>query len=235
MNRVDGESCFVLHLRPYRDTSALVNLFSPQYGRFTCVAKGLRGSSRSRQPWRAALQVFNAVSVNWQGRGELKSMLDVQHQRSYHLKERALFCGFYINELLERLLHQHDPQVEIFALYAQCLSELETAQDLQPSLRRFEFALLDALGYGLNFNQCNHTARPIEAGFFYQFKADQGLVFSDDGQGFAGEWLLQIANDDFSGAALPIAKQLARQALGALLGSKPLLSRDLFIGSHKPS
>ena len=231
MNRVDDEVCFVLHIRPYRDTSALVNLFSPRYGRFTCVAKGLRGSGKSRQPWRAALQAFNLVSASWQGRGELKSLLDVQSQHSYRLQGRALFCGLYINELLERLLHQHDPQADIFVLYTQCLSRLDSGAQLEESLRRFEFGLLEKLGYGLNFSHCNHSGIAISPRQYYYFHPDEGLILADDSivaGRFSGEVLMQLAQDDFSGDALLAAKRLSRLALQGLLGNKPLRSRALF-------
>ncbi len=234
MNRVDGEACFVLHTRPYRDTSALIDLFSPNYGRFTCVAKGLRGAGKSRQSWRAALQAFNLVSASWQGRGELKSLLDVQHQMNYSLAGRALFCGLYVNELLERLLHQHEPQSDIFVLYTRCLTNLAANAQLEENLRRFEFGLLEQLGYGLNFSYCNRSGLAINPAHYYFFHADDGLVLADEGfvgQCFSGKVLLQLANGDFSEGALFVAKQLSRLALGGLLGNKPLRSRALFAPS----
>jgi len=230
MNRVEGELCFVLHIRPYRDTSALVNLFSPNYGRFTCVAKGLRGAGRSRQPWRAALQAFNLVGVSWQGRGELKSLIDAQHQQSYNLQGKALFCGLYVNELLERLLHQHDPQSDVFVLYTQCLTQLAVGEELETTLRRFEFGLLDALGYGLNFSVCHRTGLAVMAEQTYCFQPAEGLVLADQGCGlvFSGEVLLKLARGEFNHQTLPAAKRLSRLALQTLLGGKPLRSRALF-------
>ncbi len=231
MYRVDGEACFVLHIRPYRDTSALVNFFSPNYGRFTCVAKGLRGSGKSRQSWRAALQAFNLVSVTWQGRSELKTLLDVQEQARYSLQGKALFCGLYINELLERLLHANDPHPDIFVLYTQCLNRLVSGAGLEESLRLFEFGLLEQLGYGLNFSHCNRSGQAIRPDKYYFFFADEGLVLADESVGarpFSGAILLQLGNGDFSGEALLAAKGLSRLALHNLLGDKPLRSRALF-------
>ncbi|CAA0080548.1 DNA repair protein RecO [Zhongshania aliphaticivorans] len=238
MNRVDGAPCFVLHLRPYRDTSALVDLFSLEHGRFTCVAKGLRGSGRSRQHWRAALQVFNLVSASWQGRNELKSLLDVQQQQSYSLKGRALFCGFYINELLERLLYPLDPHSEVFLNYTHCISQLAIGADLEPTLRRFEFGLLESLGYGINFTYCTQSQEPVESNRFYQFEVGEGLRPASEnavGMVFSGADLLQLAADDFGeDTALRAAKQLNRAALSVLLGDKPLRSRTLFTSSAVP-
>ncbi|MEX1667616.1 DNA repair protein RecO [Zhongshania guokunii] len=235
MNRVEGELCFVLHIRPYRDTSALVNLFSPNYGRFTCVAKGLRGASRSRQSWRAALQAFNLVSVSWQGRGELKSLIDAQHQQTFSLQGKALFCGLYVNELLERLLHQHDPQIDVFVLYTQCLTQLAVGEDLETSLRCFEFGLLDVLGYGLNFSVCHRTGSAIVAEQSYRFLVGEGLVLAEEASEavFSGEVLLQLARGGFNRDTLPAAKRLARLALLPLLGGKPLRSRALFAPASK--
>ncbi|WP_269619373.1 DNA repair protein RecO [Zhongshania sp. BJYM1] len=231
MNRVDGAPCFVLHLRPYRDSSALVDLFSLEHGRFTCVAKGLRGSGRSRQQWRAALQVFNLVSVCWQGKGELKSLLDAQHQQSYRLMGRALYCGFYINELLERLLYRHDPHSDIFLNYTHCLSQLEIDQPLEPILRRFEFNLLESLGYGVNFGFCAHNNEPVQKDCYYRFDSSEGLFLTSEtasGLIFRGADLLQLMAEDYSGGALLAAKKITRLALNPLLGDKPLRSRSLF-------
>lgn len=231
MNRVDGAPCFVLHLRPYRDTSALVDLFSLEHGRFTCVAKGLRGSGRSRQQWRAALQVFNLVSVSWQGKGELKSLLDAQHQQSYTLKGRALYCGFYINELLERLLYRHDPHSDIFLNYTHCLSQLEQDEALEPILRRFEFSVLESLGYGVNLGFCAHSNEPVQKERYYRFDSSEGLILTAEnvsGLLFSGADLLQLSVDDYSGSALLAAKKITRLALSPLLGDKPLRSRSLF-------
>ena len=234
MNRVDGAPCFVLHLRAYRDTSALVELFSLDYGRFTCVAKGLRGASRSRQQWRAALQVLNLVAVSWQGRGELKSLLDAQHQRSYSLKGRSLYCGFYINELLSRLLYHHDPHPELFLNYTHCLSELELEAPLEPTLRRFEFSLLESLGYGVNLTFCADGGDAIRPDAGYRFDSGEGFVLVADSAAsftYSGADLLQLAADDYSGSALQTAKKLSRQLLQPLLGDKPLQSRALFSAS----
>ena len=239
MNRVDGAPCFVLHLRPYRDTSALVDLFSLEHGRFTCVAKGLRGSGRSRQQWRAALQVFNLVSLSWQGKNELKSLLDVQQQQSFALKGRAIFCGFYINELLERLLYPLDPHSDVFLNYTHCISQLAEGADLEPTLRHFEFGLLESLGYGINFSFCSQSQEPIDSNSFYHFEVGEGLVpVSENSAGvvFSGSDLLCLAADDFSReTTLQAAKKLSRLALNALLGDKPLRSRALFASSTAPS
>jgi DNA repair protein RecO (recombination protein O) len=237
MNRIDGAPCFVLHLRPYRDTSALVELLSLEHGRFTCVAKGLRGAGRSRQQWRAALQAFNLVSVSWQGRGELKTLLDVQHQRSYALKGRALYCGFYINELLERLLFRHDPHSEVFLSYIHCLSCLELNAAFEPTLRRFEFSLLESLGYGVNFASCAHSDDVVQQDGYYRFNIGEGFVpvsRGDSGLVFLGLDLLQLAADEFSGDALNAAKKLARHVLLPLIGNKPLQSRALFKSGAAP-
>lgn len=239
MNRVDGAPCFVLHLRPYRDTSALVDLFSLEHGKFTCVAKGLRGSGRSRQQWRAALQVFNLVSLSWQGKNELKSLLDVQQQQSFTLKGRAIFCGFYINELLERLLYPLDPHSDVFLSYTHCISQLAAGADLEPTLRRFEFGLLQSLGYGINFSFCSQSDEAIDSNRFYYFDAGEGLVAASEntaGVVFSGSDLLSLAADDFSReTTLQAAKKLSRLALNTLLGDKPLRSRALFASSTTPS
>lgn len=241
MNRVDGAPCFVLHLRPYRDTSALVDLFSLDHGRFTCVVKGLRGAGRSRQQWRAALQIFNLVAVSWQGRGELKSLLSVQHQQSYSLTGRALFCGFYINELLERLLYRHDPHPDVFLHYTHCLDQLALNAPLEPVLRRFEFNLLASLGYAVNIATCANSHEPVKPDAYYRFDIGEGffpVLENAPGLVLSGEAILRLAEEKFDGEVLVVAKKLSRQVLRVLLGDKPLQSRALFAAgtiSNKPS
>lgn len=227
-----AEPCFVLHLRPYRDTSALVEFFSLVHGRFTAVVKGLRGNNKSRHKYRAALQPFNLVLVSWQGRNELKTVVDVQFQHTYPLLGRSLFCGIYINELLERLLHRQDPLPEIFHLYEECLQNLQRCDSEELILRRFEFSLLEQLGYGLNFSRTADNSEVV-AGKDYYYQLERGLLpvidRRVDDEHYAGAQLIELAEEHYSAASLRVAKRLTRRSLRHLLGVEPLRSRELFI------
>ncbi|AKH69511.1 DNA replication and repair protein RecO [Spongiibacter sp. IMCC21906] len=229
MKRVEGEPCFILHQRPYRETSALLEVFSLDHGRFSVIAKGLRGGSRGRQAWRSALQPFNLLALSWSGRGELKTLTDAQLQKAFSLQGRALFCGFYLNELLERLLHRFDPHQNLFHHYQYSLDRLLNGEDEKRCLRRFEFSLLADLGYGFSLH-LDGNGEGIIADNNYVFLPEQGFIPARQQEEivFSGTHLLELAKDDYSAEAELTGRRLSRLLLGQLLGSKPLRSRELF-------
>lgn len=208
-----------------------MELFSLVHGRFTAVVKGLRGNNKSRHKYRAALQPFNLLLVSWQGRNELKTVIDVQFQHTYPLQGRKLFCGIYINELLERLVHKQDPLPEIFHLYEECLQNLQRSPSEELVLRRFEFALLDQLGYGLNLSR-TADSKQIDAGIDYYYRLEEGFLAVSNqpvkGEYYAGAQLIELAEAHYSAASLRVAKRLTRCCLRHLLGAEPLRSRELF-------
>lgn len=229
MSRVEGDPCFILHQRPYRESSALLEVLSLDYGRFSAVAKGLRGGNRGRQAWRSALQPFNLLSLSWSGRSELKTLNDVQLQKLFPLSGRPLFCGFYLNELLERLLHRFDPHPKLFYHYQYSLGCLAEGKDEKRSLRRFEFALLAELGYGFSL-ESDGNGEPLLATESYIFLPEQGFLpaKSQGAMVFSGSHLLELTEEDYSAEAELVGRRLSRLLLGQLLGNKPLRSRELF-------
>lgn len=230
MSHIDAEPAFILHLRPYRDTSALIDVLSHRQGKVSCVVKGLRGGSKSRQAWRAGLQPFNLLLLSWRGRTELKTLSDVQPQRQYRLAGQVQFYGLYLNELTQRLLHNNDPHPDIFEHYVHSLAELSQAGGSEAVLRRYEFALLQALGYGVEPGFCADDGSAVEAHSRYRFVPEHGMQRVAAGErGFDGGVLLQIAAGQLEGDALRVAKRLTRSALAPLLGDRPLRSRELFV------
>ena len=233
--RVEAEPGYVLHVRAYRDTSAIVDIFSRHYGRVSVVAKGLKSSAKARQNWRAGLQPGNLLLLSWSGRGELKTLSDVQLNSRFTLKGDALYCAFYVNELLQRLLHPFDPQPDVFSLYGQCLLGLSGDPKPEPVLRRFEFALLNELGYGVDFSALDNC-RLQSVGFH----PEQGFLAPEQlppgCPQFSVTGLQRVARGDFDATSLKLAKQLTRLALSPLLGGQPLNSRKLFMqGRERPS
>ncbi len=227
--RVDAQPAYVLHLRAYRDTSAIVDIISRDYGRVSILAKGLKGRAKGRQQWRGALQLGNLLHISWQGRAELKLLTDVQLNSDFPLRGDALYCTFYINELLERLLQPLDPQAEIFDLYGRCLLGLSSGAALEPTLRRFELALLDALGYGIDFSGLSGGSDNR-----YIYDSEQGFCpapasLGDTASSYPADLLMRLALGELDVATLPLAKRLSRQALAPLLGERPLQSRKLFL------
>ncbi|MCL5043283.1 MAG: DNA repair protein RecO [Gammaproteobacteria bacterium] len=222
---------YVLHSRPYRDTSALVDLLTLQQGRQRVVWRGARGGRKgSLSP-----QPFQPLLLSLGGRGELKTLQQAERAGSLPaLQGNALFSGLYLNELLTRLLLTDEPQPLIFASYQSAIQGLAEQQPLEPLLRRFEWLLLNELGYGFSLQQ-DASGQPLQAAHCYQWQAEQGLLPVAAGQpGIPGAALLAMAADDWQASdTLRWGKRLMRQALAVHLGSKPLLSRQLFTVSKE--
>ncbi|SIQ41960.1 DNA repair protein RecO [Marinobacterium stanieri] len=220
--RVDAAAAYVLHTRPYRETSLLVDLFTLEHGLVSVVARGAR---KPGSRLRALLQPFQSLQVGWQGRAELKNLRSAEaSETSCMLQGRSLLCGLYLNELLQRLLRPHDPHPRLFVYFRYALNELKLAQDIEGALRTFERQLLEQLGFALD---CS-TLLPQE---HYCWSEEQGLVgLAPTVAGWPGEHLLAIERDQYDDPDVRrTAKQLMRLRLAPLLGEKPLRSRELFM------
>src|SRR5579885_3032608 len=145
--RVQLQPAYVLHHRPYRDTSRIVELFTRDHGRLTVFARGVRGG---KSGWAAALQSFQPLLASWSGKGEAGQLTGAELVgEPTTLASSRLMSGFYLNELLLKLLHNHDPHPDIYQLYDQTMTTLKSEADQLVALRLFEKNLLNALGFGL--------------------------------------------------------------------------------------
>lgn len=228
--RVDLQPAYVLHTRPYRDTSLLLDLLTQDFGRITAVIRGVRQAKGHK---RQSLNSFHRLLVNWQGKSELKLVTGFETDRHhFHLQGNHLYSGFYINELLVRLLPEHDVIHELFLTYEDTLEALHKSQDIEPLLRRFEFLLLRGLGYGLDFGCDCRTGGPVLPDALYLCDIQEGfyrITTNPDALTIQGKCLLEIAAGNYSAPETRrAAKHLARLLLKPLLGYKPLKSRDLF-------
>ncbi|MFE8072604.1 DNA repair protein RecO [Marinobacteraceae bacterium S3BR75-40.1] len=235
MTRVEQEPAYVLHRRAYRETSLLVSLFSLEYGRMSLVA---RGATRPKSPWKAQLQPFQPLIVDWQGRGDLKNLAQVEVQSGPTPRgTRALYCGFYLNELMERLLPAQEPSRELFGAYIEALHGLAQAEDLEQVLRRFEWVLIDVLGYGFSWDVASDLEETVQAGRSYGYDPQQGIV-AEPGQsillsGLPGDTLLTLAQGHLDDpGARRMAKRVTRALIDYLLQGRPLNSRKLFNDKH---
>lgn len=220
---------FVLHQRPYRETSLLLDVFTEQAGRISLVARGVRQQKRRQNN---PFQLFQPLWLSWFGRGELATLSQVETTRpAFLLRGPAALCGLYANELLVRLLSSQHPEPAVFTLYQQTLARLSETTAVEISLRLFERQLLDALGYGLDLQNDAHGS-PIDAGIFYRYQPEQGLIPAGSAlkadliQGRSLQQLQQAT--DFDAPALAEIKQLMRTVLNYYLDGKPLKSRALF-------
>lgn len=220
---------FVLHRREYSESSLLVDFFTENHGRITLLAKGAR---RIRSPLKALLQPFTPLLLQWSGKGELKTLTKVDGSLPLPMETLALYSGFYVNEVLVRVLESNTAYSELFQHYLQCITHLATQpQALEPTLRTFEFRILQALGYSVNFTNCAATGNPVEPQMLYQFYENQGFVASllRNNNSFLGKDLLAFDCLDFSEKETQqAAKRFTRIALKPHLGSAPLKSRELF-------
>jgi DNA repair protein RecO (recombination protein O) len=224
MTRVAGEPALVLHARPYRETSAIVSLLTAGHGRVAVVARGARSSKRGN-----AIQPFNRLRVSWSGRGALYTLTGWELTDHAWLSGTALAAGFYVFEVLTRVLPEQEGVPTIFAGTCAALAHLQgDAVPIDVVLRRFEKMLLEELGYGIDFTREADTGERIDPDLTYALHAEVGFIRSR--RGFPGAALLDIAGDDYAGRAARIAaRRIFRDALRPLIGPKPLSSRQLLI------
>jgi DNA repair protein RecO (recombination protein O) len=224
------EQAFVLHRRDYANTSLLIEVFSGPSGRFAAIAKGAK---RGRSPTAVLLQPFTPLWLSWSGRGEVRTLARVEAAgAALTLPGKAVYCGFYLNELLMRLLGRHDPHEDLFAFYHAALARLALGTDLEAPLRQFELRLLQDTGYALDLEREWDTGRPVVAGRRYRYEPERGMraaTSPEEGLTVSGEALLALAaGEALSGVPAREARGLMRAALAPYLGPRPLRSRELF-------
>lgn len=234
--RVALDRALILHRRPYRDTSLLVEAFSCEHGRVGLVA---RGANRGRGRLRGLLRPFAPLLLSWSGRGELLTLTGAEEQQqALWLPAGRLLSGLYLNELLIALLARHDPHPLLFDDYWQALNGLADAEDEESVLRRFEVRLLARLGYGLQLEREADGDAPIQAGQTYRYVLEQGPLSAAtgaDGITISGHSLLALARGDLTEPeVLREAKRLTRAALATHL-DKPLRSRALLSALRRRS
>ena len=233
--RVELQPGYLLHSRPYRDSSLIIDCLTPGFGRISLVAKGVRSSSRQLRGRRSLLQPFVPVLLGWTGNTDLKTLTAIEASGpSLRLQGLCLFAALYSNEILMRLVPRYDEQPVLFSHYHALLQALQSGTGLEPALRRFELQLLEQLGYGLTLTVTADSQQPVQAGCEYRFDPEQAGVYLADPSApvqrrFRGEELLAIASGRFEEGTLAPAKRLCRLALQVHLGDKPLKSRELFI------
>jgi DNA repair protein RecO (recombination protein O) len=233
MKRVELQPAYVLHRRPYRETSCLLEIFTPEHGRLSVIAKGVR---KERSVTQGLLQAFQPLLISWSGKNELMTLLQVETRgAALTLSGECLFAGFYLNELLMCLLQKWDAQPVMYALYEKALRDLQSDTLQQQTLRSFEKGLLEELGYGLLPKSAEALERAFSPEKYYRFTHDQGLVLCETTEIsasaiFSGKTLHAIAKEEWHiEGALRDAKRLTRFVLAPLLGARQIHSRKLFL------
>lgn len=235
VSRVQQQPAYLLHHRPFRDTSLLLDVFSRDYGKVALVARGAR-ANKSRL--KGLLRPFMPLRLSWLLRRDLGTLTGAEIDgQPRTLSGDALLSGYYINELILHFLHRHDAQSEAFSVYEQAIQLLAAAENPSPVLRNFEIELLRLLGYALNFDHDAATHDDIEADAYYEYRADQGPVRVSRENGpmvFKGEQLIAIREHRFGEPeVLRAASRLLRTVVAHHLGNKELKSRKVLVDLHR--
>lgn len=220
---------YLIHRRRLRETSFVLQFFTRLHGRVSLVARGLV-SSRRPTP---SLNEFAPYHLAWQGRGDLPSLR--RHEpagRPALLQGERVFSGLYVNELVARLLEREDAAPEVWVAYETVIGALSALEAIEPVLRRFEVALLEACGYGLVLDLSADTGEPVRAGQRYAYVPERGPVSGTPTiahRDVSGDTLLALAGvAEWDPESLTEAKRLMRFLLQQYLGGRPLAARSLF-------
>jgi DNA repair protein RecO (recombination protein O) len=230
--RVDRQRGYVLHTYPYSETSLIADVFSREHGRLALLARGAR---RPRSALRGTLLGFQPLELGWFGGGEVKTLARAEWCGGLPLLQgKSLLVGYYLNELLLKLLPREDAHDMLFDAYEEALVGLTGKPANAATLRRFEKALLRELGYGLLLEQEANGGAAIVAEREYFYVIERGPVPAEaEGERSAritGSTLLNMARDHYEDArTLVESKQLMRRLLAHYLGGQALQSRKIFM------
>ena len=224
------QRCFVLHRRPYTETSLILDVFSEEHGRVSILAKGARSK---RSNLKGVLQPFTPLLLKWFGKGSMRTLKQAEPiSLGIPLSGINLYSAMYINELVARVVESETAYPELFHDYLSALTELAQCDNPEPALRRFELALLSSLGYGVDFLHCAGSGEPVSDNMTYRYREQKGFIASvrQDNLSFLGNELVAISERRFlTKSQLQAAKRFTRIALKPYIGSKPLKSRELFV------
>lgn len=235
--RVLSQPAFLLHARPFRETSLITELFTREYGRIGLLARGVR-NPKSRK--RALVMPFQPLLVGWTGKGELPLLTGIEATgEARELMPEQRYAAFYMNELLLKLLHRHDAHEELFDFYGGVLNEIYQGVAIENALRRFEKQLLSQTGYGLILEHEAGSSHPVVADRIYRYipelgprplmNNESGRIDREQGINIKGKSLLDFSREIFDDReSLNECRKLVRYLLDRQLSGKPLHSRQVF-------
>ena len=233
--RLQNQSAFVLQHWPYSETSLLVDLFTKTSGRVTVIAKGAR---RLKSRYRGVMLPFQPLTVLFAGKGDVKTLTGAESVGLRLILSRDhLMCGFYLNELIIKMLYRYDPYENLYSVYERALLELSRKSDAEFTLRRFEKHLLEQAGYGLHLHNDMSTGLPIDKNVLYRYLPELGPIVDingrNDGVLIHGDALIALEQEEsFTGRVRKELKQLNRTVIATHLQGKPLNSRRMYVPLH---
>jgi len=233
--RVQEQPAYILHHRPFRDTSQLLDVISRDHGKLALVARGSRGA-KSRL--RGILRPFQALRLSWFIRSDLGTLTGAEVDAApVSLTGDALLSAYYVNELVLNFLHRHDAQPEIFDAYARTITVLASSVEIAANLRVFEIELLRLLGYALNLDFDAATHQPLDAREYYEYRVEQGPVRVERNTGqmvFGGDVLSAIGSARFDDPKILLAAgRLLREVISYHLDGKELNTRKVLLDLHR--
>lgn len=201
MKRIADEPAFVLHRYDWSESSLILELFTRNVGRVAVVAKGAKKPSSNFRPVLLPLQPLH---VAFGGDAEIRTLKGAEWLGGQVMPTGdALLSGYYLNELLLRLLARDDPHPVLFDAYAATVRVLasDDPHTRQPALRAFELLLLREIGLLPALDMQTATLAPLQPGERYSLRPEGGLVeaLDADGRGSldGSQWVaLQAALDD---------------------------------------
>lgn len=241
VERVQNQAAFILHRRPYRDTSLILDLFSKDYGRLSLVAKG---ANTQKSRIKGILQAFQPLFISWSRKSEMGTLTNAESRLPpFGLQNEALYSALYVNEIMLKLITRDDPHAEIFAQYEKVLERLSHGENIEVTLRLFENEFLQSLGYHIDYFYDAESQQDIDEEKFYEFIPDLGFKLASENtqknNQVSGADILAIAHSNYSNpSTLITARKISQLRLHNLLGDSEIKSRDLykaFLHSKSPA
>jgi DNA repair protein RecO (recombination protein O) len=232
--RITLEPSYILHSRPFRESSLLLEALSQSHGRVGLVARGARGA---RSKWKNILQPFRPLLLGWNQKSELGTLTGADQIASPPaMSGEPLFCGLYVNELLMRFMQRSDPHPELFNQYSQLVTRLAAGDSPQPLLRLFELELLQAAGFAMQLDHEKESGQKIQPDAWYLYVPESGPLLRDrsaaEAEGLvSGAALLALKSGKITARHHKELKILMRKMIRFYLGDKPLKSQSLFYES----
>ena len=219
------QEAFVIHSRPYKETSLIVTFLCKESGKISAVAKGAK---RKKSKFSGHLEPFQLLNIDFRGRSNLKTLYLAENIEPYKefIGKESLYSAFYINELINFLLVHSGESKELFELYRSCIERLKLTNEVEPILRNFELDILANLGYQIDFFNDLESNKEIEDEKNYKYSPQSG--FRESNEGYDGKIIVDIGNRNFSSEALKLSKEINRKAIEYYFEELNIKSRIFF-------
>ena len=171
--KIDLTPCYILHHRDFSESSLILDIFSRDYGRVNLIVKGAK---RNKKYYGINFDLYQKYNISWVSKSELGTLIEIEIEVSKtSFNPKKAIIGFYINEIILKLLHKHEPHSELFDIYELTLNKLFANENEKILLRYFEKELLQSLGYGISLDYDTKTGSLIDPSIDYYYKIEYDL------------------------------------------------------------